>query len=62
MNNLKSVSIMALVMSLITMIGGIGVVTYYVNNLLVRGVSIFILIVSATMVARTITLISKGKK
>lgn len=62
MNNLKTVSIIALIMSVITMIGGIGIVTYYVNNLSVRGISIFILIMSATMVSRTASLIFKKIK
>lgn len=44
------------------MIGGICIVTYYVNNLFIRGLSIFILIMSATMVSRTVKFISKEIK
>ncbi|MBM6821012.1 hypothetical protein H6A19_17040 [Clostridium saudiense] len=62
MNNLKTVSIIALIMSVITMIGGIGIVIYYVNNLPIRGLSIFILIMSATMISRTVSLIFKEIK
>ena len=62
MNNLKTVSIIALIMSVITMIGGIGIVIYYVNNLPIIGLSIFILIMSATMVSRTVSLIFKEIK
>lgn len=62
MNNLKTVSIIALIMSVITMIGGIGIVIYYINNLPIRGLSIFILIMSATMVSRTVSLILKEIK
>lgn len=62
MNNLKTVSIIALMLSIITMIGGISIVTYYVNNLSIRGLSVFILIMSATMVSRTVRLISKEIK
>lgn len=62
MNNLKTVSIIALIMSVITMIGGIGIVIYYINNLAIRGLSIFILIMSATMVSRTVSLILKEIK
>ena len=62
MNNLKTVSIIALIMSVITMIGGIGIVIYYVNNLSIRVLSVFILIMSATMVSRTVSLIFKEIK
>lgn len=62
MNNLKTVSIIALIMSVITMIGGIGIVLYYVNNLSIRVLSVFILIMSATMVSRTVSLILKEIK
>lgn len=62
MNNLKTVSIIALIMSVITMIGGIGILIYYVNNLSIRVLSVFILIMSATMVSRTVSLILKEIK
>lgn len=38
MKNLKVISTLALIMSLITMIGGIGIVGYYVDNLFIRGI------------------------
>lgn len=62
MNNLKTVSIIVLIMSIITMIGGIIIVSYYVTNLYIRGASIFVLIMLATMVSRTVSLISKEIK
>lgn len=62
MNNLKTISILALIMSLITMIGGICIVGYYVDNLSIRGISTFILIMSATFVSRTVKLISEEIK
>ena len=62
MNNLKTVSIIVLIMSIITMIGGIIIVSYYVTNLYIRGVSTFILIMLATMVSRTVSLIYKEIK
>lgn len=62
MNNLKTVSIIVLIMSIITMIGGIIIVSYYVTNLYIRGVSIFVLIMLATMVSRTVSLIYKEIK
>lgn len=62
MNNLKTVSIIALILSIITMIGGIGIVTYYVNNLAIRGISVFILIMTGTMVSRTVSFLFKEIK
>ncbi len=62
MNNLKTISFLALIMNLITMIGGVCVVTYYVDNLSIRGLSTFILIMSATLVSRTVKLISENIK
>ncbi|MEG2788758.1 MAG: hypothetical protein RR942_13165 [Romboutsia sp.] len=41
MKNLKVISTLALIMSLITMIGGIGIVGYYVDNLFIRGISVW---------------------
>lgn len=61
MNKLRTVGIISLIMSYIVMMGGIAIVTYYVNNLHIRGASIFILIMSATMASRTVSLISKKK-
>lgn len=61
MNKLRTAGIISLIMSYIVMMGGIAIVTYYVNNLYIRGASIFILIMSATMASRTVSLISKKK-
>ena len=58
MNNLKVVSTIALILSIFSMIWGIGVVVYYVDNLLIRGLSIFILIMSSVFVSRTVKIIS----
>lgn len=62
MNNLKIVSILALVLSVISMILGIDVVCYYVDDPVIRGLSIFILIMSSTFVSRTVALISREIK
>ena len=61
MSNLKVVSTIALILSIISMIWGIGVVCYYVDNLFIRGLSVFILIMSCTFVSRTVKLISIEK-
>lgn len=62
MNDLKVVSILALILSVISMILGIGVVCYYVDDLVIRGVSIFIMSMSSTFVSRTVVLIPKEVK
>ena len=62
MKNLKKVSIMALIGSIISMIWGIGVVTYYVDNLFIRGLSVFILIMSSVLVSNIVKLIFKENK
>lgn len=62
MNNLKVVSTVALILSVISMIWGIGVVSYYVDNLFIRGLSIFILITSSIFVSRTVKFISIEKR
>ena len=58
MDNLKVVSTLALILSVISMIWGIGVVCYYVDNLFIRGLSVFILIMSSVFVSRTVKFIS----
>ena len=62
MNDLKVVSILALILSVISMLLGIGVVCYYVDDLVIRGVSIFIMSMSSTFVSRTVVLIPKEVK
>ncbi|MBX9179742.1 hypothetical protein HCG68_02045 [Paeniclostridium sordellii] len=59
MKNLKVISILALIMSLITMVGGIGIVGYYVDNLYIRGISVFVLIISSILVANMVKLVLK---
>ncbi|MCC0698722.1 hypothetical protein KGF42_04545 [Clostridioides sp. ZZV15-6383] len=55
MKKLKIISIFSLIISVILIIGGIGVVTYYVDNLFIRGLSVFILIMSSSFVSTTMT-------
>ncbi|KPI48498.1 hypothetical protein KW94_16525 [Clostridioides difficile] len=62
MKKLKVISILSLIMSTILALGGIAVVTYYVNNLFIRGLSVFILIMSACFVSSTVNLIFKEAK
>lgn len=62
MKNLKVISILALIVSTISMIWGIGVVCYYVDNLFIRGLSVFILIMSSTLVSNTVRLVFKKAK
>ena len=62
MKNLKIISILALIVSVISMIWGIGVVCYYVDNLFIRGLSVFILIMASTFVSNTVRLVFKEAK
>lgn len=62
MKKLKTISIVALILSTISMIWGIGVVCYYVDNLFVRGASVGILIMSSTFVSNTVGLVFKESK
>lgn len=62
MKNFKVISTLALIMSLITMVGGIGIVGYYVDNLDIRGISVFVLIMSSILVANMIKLVFKEVK
>lgn len=55
MKKLKIISIFSLIISVILIIGGIGIVTYYVDNLFIRGLSVFILIMSSSFVSTTMT-------
>ncbi|WP_246936904.1 hypothetical protein [Clostridioides difficile] len=57
MKKLKIISIFSLIISVILTIGGIGIVTYYVNNLFIRGLSVFVLIMSSSFVSTTVRLI-----
>lgn len=62
MKNLKVISTLALIMSLIMMVGGIGIVGYYVDNLYIRGLSVFVLIMSSILVANMVKLVFKEVK
>lgn len=62
MKNLKVISTLALIMSLITMVGGIRIVGYYVDNLYIRGISVFVLIMSSILVANMVKLVFKEVK
>ena len=57
MNNLKIVSRIAGILSFISMALGIGVVTYYVEDIHIRGLSVFILTLTGIFVIRTVKLI-----
>lgn len=62
MKKLKTISILSFIISTVSAIYGIGVVTYYVDNLFIRGASVFILIMSACFVSSTTSLIFKNAK
>ncbi|AVD37272.1 hypothetical protein [Clostridioides difficile] len=62
MKKLKIISIFSLIISVILTIGGIGIVTYYVNNLFIRGLSVFVLIMSSSFVSTTVRLIFEESK
>ncbi|HHP5303100.1 TPA: hypothetical protein ACSB7T_001971 [Clostridioides difficile] len=55
-------SIFSLIISVILTIGGIGIVTYYVDNLFIRGLSVFVLIMSSSFVSTTVRLIFEESK
>ncbi|HGS9210996.1 TPA: hypothetical protein ACMU4J_003774, partial [Clostridioides difficile] len=59
---LKTISIFSLIISVILTIGGIGIVTYYVDNLFIRGLSVFVLIMSSSFVSTTVRLIFEESK
>ncbi|MDX5708082.1 hypothetical protein SIK39_11325 [Clostridioides difficile] len=62
MKKLKTNSIFSLIISVILTIGGIGIVTYYVDNLFIRGLSVFVLIMSSSFVSTTVRLIFEESK
>ena len=62
MKKLKVISVIALILCTISMIWGIGVVCYYVDNLFIRGTSVGILTASSTFVSSTVGLIFKQSK
>ncbi|WP_332869472.1 hypothetical protein [Clostridioides difficile] len=62
MKKLKTISIFSLIISVILTIGGIGIVTYYVDNLFIRGLSVFVLIMSSSFVSTTVRLTFEESK
>ncbi|HBF6020574.1 TPA: hypothetical protein KOS16_001289 [Clostridioides difficile] len=62
MKKLKTISIFSLIINVILTIGGIGIVTYYVDNLFIRGLSVFVLIMSSSFVSTTVRLIFEESK
>ncbi|MDX5677197.1 hypothetical protein SIK98_16595 [Clostridioides difficile] len=62
MEKLKTISVFSLIISVILTIGGIGIVTYYVDNLFIRGLSVFVLIMSSSFVPTTVRLIFEESK
>ncbi|MBH7150310.1 hypothetical protein I5984_18195, partial [Clostridioides difficile] len=58
----KTISVFSLIISVILTIGGIGIVTYYVDNLFIRGLSVFVLIMSSSFVSTTVRLIFEESK
>ena len=62
MEKLKTISVFSLIISVILTIGGIGIVTYYVDNLFISGLSVFVLIMSSSFVSTTVRLIFEESK
>lgn len=62
MKKLKTISVFSLIISVILTIEGIGIVTYYVDNLFIRGLSVFVLIMSSSFVSTTVRLIFEESK
>ena len=62
MEKLKTISVFSLIISVILTIGGIGIVTYYVDNLFIIGLSVFVLIMSSSFVSTTVRLIFEESK
>ena len=62
MKKIKIISIVALILSVISMIWGIGVVCYYIDNLRIRAISTTILITSSIFVSNLVGLIFRELK
>ena len=62
MKKLKINSIVALILSSLSMIWGIGVVGYYVDDLRIRGISTFILVMSNLFVWSFVGLVFRELK
>lgn len=54
MKSLKIISIITLILSMTSMIFGMGVSTYYIDNLKIRGLSVFILTTSSVFVSNLV--------
>ncbi len=56
---IKLIGIIALILSTMSMIFGIGVAGYYIDNLHIRGITVFLLVTSNVFVANLVGLIFK---
>lgn len=62
MKKLKIMSIVALILSAISMVWGIGVVGYYVDDLYIRGISTSLLVISNIFVWSFVGLVFRELK
>ncbi|MEF9990493.1 MAG: hypothetical protein RRZ84_04665 [Romboutsia sp.] len=62
MKKIKIISIIALILSTVSMVFGIGVAGYYIDDLRIRGISIALLITSSVFVSNLVGLIFRGLK
>lgn len=61
MKKLKSISIATLILNIISTIWSIGVLCYYVDNLLIRAISVFILMIASTVVSNLVGVVLKNQ-
>jgi hypothetical protein len=62
MKRIKIISIVALILSLISMAWGIGVSSYYIDDLRIRGISTALLVTSNLFVSNLVGLIFRELK
>ena len=62
MKRIKIISIVALILSTISMIWGIGIATYYIDDLYIRAISTTLLIISSLFVSNLVGLIFRELK
>lgn len=62
MKRIKIISIVALILSLISMAWGIGVLSYYIDDLRIRGISTALLVTSSVFVSNLVGLIFRELK
>ena len=62
MKRIKIISIVALILSTISMIWGIGIATYYIGDLYIRAISTTLLIISSLFVSNLVGLIFRELK